>query len=184
MEKLRSRPAYSIVAALRSTALRRVAKHVLAHRCAFDRPRPSFPEPKNPENQRLHISRSQTSQMGDLTSCSTGSTGQGSPGASGWPGPVTVRGPVALLYGRSGQSWPMCVCGALVAPEGPALGGTWLAGCRAPIAFTAAKGRHSTPAAPRRPCTKPASLFRLVSGPGRFWEQLSMIISTRGATQA
>ena len=40
MEKLRSRPAYSIVAALRSTALRRVAKHVLAHRRAFDRPRP------------------------------------------------------------------------------------------------------------------------------------------------
>jgi hypothetical protein len=38
MEKLRSRPAYSIVAVLRSTALRRVATNVLDHHRATKRP--------------------------------------------------------------------------------------------------------------------------------------------------
>jgi hypothetical protein len=72
MEKLRSRPAYSIVAELRSTALRRVTTNVLDHRRTIERSILSL-SAKTRENQRLNTSRSQTSQMGDLTSCSTAS---------------------------------------------------------------------------------------------------------------
>ncbi len=78
MEKLRSRPAYSIVAELRSTALRRVTTNVLDHRRTIERSILSL-SAKTRENQRLNTSRSQTSQMGDLTSCSTASTVMRSP---------------------------------------------------------------------------------------------------------
>jgi hypothetical protein len=70
MEKLRSQSAYSIVAVLRSTALRRVTSHVHDLHRASKHAAPSL-FAKLPENQRLNSSRFHTSQMGDLTSCST-----------------------------------------------------------------------------------------------------------------
>ena len=48
MEKLRSRPAYSIVAVLRSTALRRVATNALDHHRATERPVAPSLSAKNP----------------------------------------------------------------------------------------------------------------------------------------
>ena len=48
MEKLRSRPAYSIVAVLRSTALRRVATNALDHHRATERPVVPSLSAKNP----------------------------------------------------------------------------------------------------------------------------------------
>jgi hypothetical protein len=48
MEKLRSRPAYSIVAVLRSTALRRVATNTLDHHRATKRPVAPSLSAKNP----------------------------------------------------------------------------------------------------------------------------------------
>ena len=56
---------YSIVAELRSTALRRVTNHVLGHRQATRTPVLSL-SAKTRENQRPKPSRSQTSQTGEL----------------------------------------------------------------------------------------------------------------------
>jgi hypothetical protein len=52
MEKLRSRPAYSIVAVLRSTALRRVATNVLDRRRATKRPVVPSLSAKNPRKSK------------------------------------------------------------------------------------------------------------------------------------
>ncbi len=74
MEKLRSRPAYSIVAELRSTALRRVTNHVLGHRQA--RALPSCPCLLKPEKIKgLNLRAPKRAKRGSLTSCSTATTG-------------------------------------------------------------------------------------------------------------
>jgi hypothetical protein len=52
MEKLRSRPAYSIVAVLRSTALQRVATNALVHHRVTKRPVVLYLSAKTPRKIR------------------------------------------------------------------------------------------------------------------------------------